>query len=271
MYGIPMKNIAGINEKNRKLLESLNRFGKNIFSVKDAAKIMDLPIKYARLYLSYFARRGWLSRVKQGLYIAVPLGTVNPQEYKENPWIVANRVFAPCYIGGWSAAEYWDLTEQIFSSVYVFTSRLFRCKNTNVQGTDFVLKFFKKNASKHIKGVWIENVKIQVSDPTQTIVDILNDPSAGGGIRHVADIIENHFGSENKDEDKLVDCIKMNGNKTINKRLGFILESLHVSSDELIKFCLKNISQGYSIFDPSIKNKGTYNRRWNLRVNAEIR
>ena len=266
-----MRNIAGINEKNRKRLESLNRFGKNIFSVKDAARIMDLPINNARLYLSYFARRGWLSRVKQGLYITVPLGTVNPQEYKENPWIVADRVFAPCYIGGWSSAEYWDLTEQIFNSVYVFTSRPFRCKNINVQGTDFVLKFFKENTSKHIKGVWIENVKIQVSDSTQTIVDILDDSSAGGGIRHVADIIGNYFSSENKDEAKLLDYIKEKNNKTIYKRLGFILESLHISSTELIEICLKNISRGYSVFDPSIKNKGIYNRRWNLRVNAEIR
>lgn len=266
-----MKNIAGINEKNRKLLELLNRFGKNIFSVKDAAKIIDLPIKNARLYLSYFARRGWLSRVKRGLYIAVPLGTVNPQEYKENPWIVANRVFAPCYIGGWSAAEHWDLTEQIFNSVYVFTSRPFRCKNINIQGTDFVLKFLGENVSNYIKGVWIENVKIQISEPAQTIVDILDDPSAGGGIRNVADIIENYFSSENKNEAKLTDCIKEKGNKTIYKRLGFILEGLDIFAAELIKICLKNISRGYSVFDPSIKNKGTYNRRWNLRVNAEIK
>ncbi len=266
-----MKKIAGINENNRKLLESLNRSGKNIFSVEDAAKIMNLPIKNARLYLSYFARRGWLSRVKRGLYIAVPLGTVNPQEYKENPWVVADRVFTPYYIGGWSAAEYWDLTEQIFNSVYVFTSRPFRCKNINIQGTDFVLKFLGKNNLKYVKGVWVENVKITISEPAQTIVDILNDPSAGGGIRHVSDIIENYFNSEYKNEEKLTECIKEKNNKTVYKRLGFILEGLNIPAVELIKICLKNISRGYSAFDPSIKNKGTYNRRWNLRVNAEIR
>lgn len=266
-----MNKKSGINEKNRKLLDFLNRFGKNIFSIKEASKIIGLSIKDTRLYLAYFARRGWLARVKRGLYISVPLGTVNPQEYKENPWIVANRVFSPCYIGGWSAAEHWGLTEQIFNTIYVFTYRAFRNKNIIIQGTEFVLKLLNKKDSRHTKGIWLENVKIQISDPTQTVVDILDDPSAGGGIRHVSDIIRNYFSSEHYDETKLLEYIKKNGNKTIYKRLGFILEVLDISSGKVIDNCHKNISSGYSVFDPTIKSKGTFNRRWNLRVNAEIK
>lgn len=265
-----MRKKSGINEKNRKLLDSLNRFGKNIFSIKDASEMIELPIKDTRLYLAYFARRGWLSRVKRGLYIAVPLGIDNPQEYKENPWIIANRIFAPCYIGGWSAAEHWDITDQIFNSIYVFTFRMFRNKNINIQGTDFVLKLVRKKKIVHAKGVWIENVKIQVSDPTQTVVDILDDPTVGGGIRHTVDIVENYFNSEHRDDAALLKYIRDNKNRTIYKRLGYILEILNIQNPETIKECHKNISAGYSVLDPTIKNKGTFNRRWNLRVNAGI-
>lgn len=52
---------------------------------------------------------------------------------------MAAKVFEPCYIGDWSAAECWDLTEQVFREVVVVTSRqslagpgrstLFRCPN----------------------------------------------------------------------------------------------------------------------------------------------
>lgn len=264
---------SGINEKNRKLLDALNRSGKNIFSIKDASNVIGLPIKETSLCLGYFARRGWLARVKRGLYISVPLGTDNPQAYKENPWIVANRVFSPCYIGGWSAAEHWELTEQIFNSIYVVTTRPFRRKNTAIQGTAFLLKHLSTVLYKHLhlKSVWIENIKIQVSEPTQTIVDILNDPSAGGGIRHIVDIIKHYFDSSHKDETKLLAYISESGNKTIYKRLGYILETLNIPADTVIESCLKNISAGYSTFDPAIKNKGVYNRRWNLRVNAEIK
>lgn len=263
-----MSKVSGIDEKNRRLLDSLNRFGKNIFSVKEAAKIMGLSVDNARLSLGYFARRGWLARIRPGFYISVPLGTVNPQEYKENPWIVANRIFAPCCIGGWSAAEHWDLTDQIFNSVFICTVKLFRNKQINVQGTDFVLRL-KKNLG-CTKNVWIENTKIQISDPAQTIIDILDDPSSGGGMRHICEIVKNYFESEHRNNFDLSKYISECKNRTVHKRLGYILEALNIEAAELIAKCRKNISAGYSVFDPTIKTKGTFNRRWNLRVNAGI-
>jgi len=265
-----MEKKLGINEKNRGLLDLLNRFGKNLFSIKDASKIMGLSVKDTRLYLGYFARRGWLSRVKRGLYVSVPLGTVSPQKYRENPWIVANRIFAPCNIGGWSAAEHWEFTDQIFNSIFVFTARMFRKKNIAVQGTEFVLKLVCAKKISHTKSIWIENVKVQISDPSQTIVDVLNDPAVGGGIRHVSDIVRNYFNSRYRNDIELLNYIKENKNRTVYKRLGYILEISDIDVPDIIKECHKNISSGYSAFDPAINTKGSFNRRWNLRVNAEV-
>ena len=52
-----MEKKLGINEKNRRLLDLLNRFGKNLFSIEDASKIIGLPVKDTRLYLGYLARQ----------------------------------------------------------------------------------------------------------------------------------------------------------------------------------------------------------------------
>jgi len=265
-----MEKKLGINEKNRRLLDLLNRFGNTLFSIKDASKIIGLSVKDTRLYLGYFARRGWLSRVKQGIYISVPLGTVSPQEYKENPWIVANRIFAPCNIGGWSAAEHWEFTDQIFSSIFVFTARIFRKKNITIQGTEFILKLVRAKKIRHTKSIWIENVKVRVSDPSQTIVDVLDDPAVGAGIRHVSDIVRNYFNSEYRNNIELLNYIKENKNRTVYKRLGYILEISDINVPDLINECHKNISSDYSILDPAIKTKGSFKRRWNLRVNAEV-
>jgi len=232
---------------------------------------MKLSQEDARFYLAYFTRRGWLSRVKRGLYISVPFGAVNPQEYKENPWIVVNRIFSPCYIGGWSAAEHWDLTEQIFNSVCVFTRRVFRNKNVNIQATDYVLKLVRGKNLGHTKNVWIENVKVQVSDPTQTVVDMLDDPLCGGGIRNIVEIIKTYCSSEHYHEANLLTYIAERNNRTVYKRLGYILETLGIQLPKVIEECRKKISAGYSTLDPSIKGKGMFNRRWMLKINAEIR
>lgn len=262
--------ISGISEKNRRILDNLNRLRKGPFLIAEAATALNMPLEEARILLAYFVRKGWLARVRRGLYITVPLGTLNPQEYKENPWIVAERVFSPCYIGGWSAAEHWEFTDQIFNSIVVFTLRKFRSKNMRIQGTDYVLKFVKEKYFGKTKPVWVENIKVQVSDPAQTIIDVLDDPSIGGGMRNVRDVVERYFQSEHRDNTLIISYIKIKGNRTVNKRLGYLIETLNIKAPELLRYCTKNISSGFSLLDPSVESKGSFNTKWNLRINVTI-
>lgn len=262
--------ISGISEKNRKLIDKLNRTQKGPFSSKEAAKSLGLSEKVVGLILTYFVTKGWLSRIRRGLYITVPLGTLNPKEYKENPFIVANSVFAPCYIGGWSAAEYWEFTEQIFNSVVVFTLRRFRHKTLKIKGTDYLLKFINKKYFGQTKQVWINNVKIQMSDPIRTIVDVLDDPPVGGGIRNVAGIVQEYFKSQYRNDDEIVKYINLRNNKTIYKRLGYLIEVCSINADDLKDVCAKSISAGFSLLDNSVKPNGTFNSKWHLRINVEI-
>lgn len=113
-------------------------------------------------------------------------------------------------------------------------------------------------------------MKVQVSDPVRTIVDILNDPLICGGIRHVADIIKEFLFGDSRDDKKLADYIKKIHNRTIYKRLGYILEAYKINAPDLIKVCIDNISEGFTLLDPGVADKGSYLRRWNLRINVNI-
>ena len=262
--------ISGISETNRKLLDDLARSQKGPFSIKEASKVLGLSRNKIRIVLAYLVRKGWLSRVKRGVYISVPLGTVNPQEYKEHPWVVADHVFAPCYIGGWSAAEHWELTDQIFNSVVIFTLRKFKNTSINIQGTNFVIKRISEKYFGKTKVDWVENIKISVSDPLQTIVDILDDPFIGGGMRNVADIVQEYFKSQYRNDDEIVKYIDRKNNRTIYKRFGFLIESFSIDALKLMAMCEKKISAGFSLIDPTIEAKGSFNSKWNLRINVSI-
>jgi predicted transcriptional regulator of viral defense system len=69
---------------------------------------------------------------------------------------------------------------------------------------------------------------------------------------------------------KLIEYLSLMKNKSINKRLGFLIESLKIDAKELISYCKNNISSGYSKLDPTIDFGGSYVRRWNLRLNVSI-
>lgn len=266
-----MVNVGGISEKYRRLLDNLNRSISGPFSANDASKILDLPLESTRRLLGYWAKKGWLSRIRRGFYVTVPLGTLIPQEFKEDPWVVALRILPECYIGGWSAAEYWNFTDQIFKDIVIFTSHKFREKKMQIQGTIFILNLINKKMMFGLKRVWRKNFKVSISDPARTIVDILNIPSIGGGIRHVSEITKNYFDSEHKNEDLLIDYAEKLDNKTIYKRLGYIIEILKIDAPLAHKTCRENISKGYSILDPDVNVKGKILRKWNLRINVNLR
>jgi len=260
----------GISRRNRLLLDLLNREAKGPFTILEASRILKIDIAKSRRIVSYWASRGWLVRVRRGLYATVPLGAISPAERREDPWVIANMVFEPCYIGGWSACEHWGLADQIFRDIVVFTSSKIRRRKNEIQGTVYIVRHIEKDKIFGIKPVWRGQHKILVSDPSRTLVDILNEPYLGGGIRNVADILIEYYDREDKDENKLLDyAIKMK-NGAIFKRLGYLIESLGINSPRVIEVCKNNITSGYSLLDPSLPPKSKIVRRWNLRINASI-
>jgi predicted transcriptional regulator of viral defense system len=260
----------GIEKTNRELLERLHRRLKGPFTATEAAEVLRLPLPRSRRLLSYLASRGWLSRVRRGLYTTVPLGASAPSDWREDPWIVAAKLYEPCYIGGFSACEYWDLTEQIFRGVVVFTATPLREREIEVQGTSFRLKSVDERKLFGTRSEWRDSVRVQVSDPSRTVVDTLDDPSIGGGIRHVASVLANYFESEDRDDRRLTDYVKKLGNRTVFKRLGYLLELYNIAASETIAVCRRMLSSGLSPLDPSVRTKGKVVKRWNIRANVSL-
>ena len=114
---------AGLGRRRRAQLAVLHRRFPGPFNATQAASALGTAIAPTRRLLAALAAGGWLSRVRPGWYIAVPLEASEPSEWREDPWIVAATLFTPGYIGGWSAAEHWGLTDQIFSVIYVVAGK----------------------------------------------------------------------------------------------------------------------------------------------------
>jgi predicted transcriptional regulator of viral defense system len=183
----------------------------------------------------------------------------------EDPWVVASQIFAPCYIGGWSAAEHWDFTEQIYNSIAVMTTKQQRKKEQVIKNTRFVLRTLSKERFFGTKGVWKGSIKVEVSDPTKTIVDMLDDPAVGGGVRPVTDMLLSYFESEHLNEEKLLEYSLRMKNGAIFKRLGFILEQNIPEKRKLLESCKKSLSKGTAKIDPNLKCSRLVTR-WKLWV-----
>ena len=255
----------GLGKADRERLSAVLRGTKGTISVAEATDILEMPSTSAAKLLSRWAIKGWLSRVRRGLYIPVPLESPTADIPLEDAWIVADKLFNPCYIGGWSAAEYWDLTEQIFRTVIVLTEQRPRDRKQIIKGTEYLLRTVPVKAMFGLKSVWRGQVKVKVFDPTRTILDMLSDPLLGGGLRSTIDMFRNYLSTEKKDLGLLIKYADQFGNGAVFKRLGFLLEKYAENEQDFIKQCSDRLTAGNTKLDPSLKTERLITR-WRLWV-----
>ena len=260
-----MNKPSGLGQLSRERLSKILRISKGIINVDLASKALDLPSSKASQFLSYWAQQGWLYRVKRGTYVSVPLESSTGEPAIEDPWIIAHEIFSPCYIGGWSAAEYWDLTEQIFQSVCVVTVKAKRIKDVSFGNSRFSVKSISPELFFGYKTVWRGQMKVNVSDPGRTIIDMLNDTKLGGGIRPVSDVLNKYMQSPHKNLNALFEYALRIKNKTVFKRLGYLMEKFHAEEREIIQQCHARISSGYSKLDPDL-DADKLITRWKLWI-----
>ena len=267
---IPSLYRRGIEAGTRERLEILHRDLTGPFEAAEAGRVWSLDSVRTQRLLAHLASKGWLVRIKRGLYATVPLGAVEPADWREDTWAVAVRSFTPCYIAGWSACEHWGLTEQVFRDIAIVTAQPVRRSPIAIQDTAFHLRHRSEDRLFGTRIVWRDRVQVPVSDPSRTIVDILDEPHLGAGIRHVADVLETYFAGEHRNDRLLLDYTERIGNRTIYKRLGYLMETLGIDVPDIVELCRSSLSTGLTFLDPTVHRAGRISKRWNLKVNVAV-
>jgi len=233
-------------------------------NIRDVAKELHINRVEASKLLSRWAWQGWLRRVGPGIYVPVPLDSLASEHVIDDPWILVPALFGPAYVGGWSAAEYWGLTEQIFREIVVISAQNVRAKKKEVHGATFLLRHIPEKNIFGTKTVWRGQTEITVSDIHRTILDMFNDPSLGGGIQHAFDCFLEYLKHKKRDIPTLISYADRLGNGAIFKRMGFLAER-SPNGQGLVEHCRSRITKGNAKLDPALTCPNLITR-WRLRV-----
>jgi predicted transcriptional regulator of viral defense system len=243
---------SGLSATSREQLGRLLRDGRAVLTVAEASRTLGMTQGAAARKLSAWSRAGWLARVKRGTYVPVPIESASPDIALEDPWSVAAAMYSPCYIGGWSAAEHWGLTEQIFGSLCVMTTKRPRDRKPLLRKVRFELHTVAAPHFIGLKSVWRGGTRVQVSDPARTVVDMLADPAMAGGIRHLVEMLATLLHDQPKETARLGIYAGKLGIGSVFKRLGYLLQRDHPDQGALIELCQRNLSAGYAKLDPAL-------------------
>ena len=256
---------GGLSAASRRELATLFGTGKRTVSVDEAAIALDLSRVRAAKRLAALAARGWLRRIRRGLYLAVPADAAEPSAWTADAWYLADLVWKPCYIGGWSAANHWSLTDQVFRSTIVMTGRRVRRVEQELAGAALLVHHVDAELlTWGLAREWRHDRSVLVSNPERTVADLLSNPALGGGIRHSLEILESALAEVSLES--VVDAVTRLKNGAALKRLGFLLEALGHSADAIDL----PISSGVVLLDPALPTGGPRSTKWGLRVNVDV-
>jgi predicted transcriptional regulator of viral defense system len=250
-----------IVESRARLATVLRKAG-DFVTVTNAVQALRIDRVAAAKLLARWRDQGWLTRVRRGLYLPVPPSSLPTDQVVEDPWTLVPQMFSAAYIGGATAAHHWDLTEQLFRSVFVYTTQEIRRAHQTVHGTAFVVRHIGKDKLFGTRAIWRGRVKIQVSDVHRTVIDLLNSPADGGGIRHVADCLRAYFARPDCDTGTLLRYADRLGNGAVYKRLGFLAETLG-APPEVVEACAGHLTEGIVKLDPTAASP-RLTKRWRL-------
>lgn len=235
----------------RARLASVLRAAKEVVSVDIASKTLGMERREAAKLLSRWQEQGWLRRIGHGLYVPVPLDLASSEQVVTDPWVLVPTLFGQSYIGGWTAAHHWELTEQLFNETLVFTARRVIQKRAIAQGAPFLLHHANPKRLFGLKTLWRGTSKVSISDPARTLVDMIATPEVGGGIDHALDCLRVYLRGKTADRESLIRYAEKFGNGAVFKRLGFLADT-QLDEKWLAEECRARLTHGYARLDPSL-------------------
>lgn len=262
--------IGGLGEGERTVLSALAALERPTVTAEDVVHRLGVSRPAANLSLSRLARKGWLRRLRRGAYALVPLSSVSRQPVVEDPLAVAMALYAPCYISGWTAAQHWDLTEQIFNAVVVYSAKPQRQSSQQLGGVSYRIRRVPEGAIFGTAKVWSGTVAVQMATAHRTVIDVLDAPEMGGGGRQTLDIVRAYWRRPDADPEVLLNLATRLGRGSVFKRLGFTGQRFGHPGDAWLDRCRDRLSAGIALLDPGGPKRGPIISRWRIRINVPL-
>ena len=261
---------AASRKRDLSLISRRARAG--LITVAEAADALRVSRNVAARRLARLQDAGWLLRVKRAVYFIRPL-EAGPDDRGSapDPWPIASALFDPCYIGGWTAAHHWGLTDQLFRSTFVVTSAHIRKRSQRFLELEFhLVRINDRTRVTSNPSIWRGAQRVRLSTVERTLADGLANPSWVGGFRHLVDILNSAMLTPTLDIDRLSAELTANGTGAALKRLGYLVETLWPQRSDLLKTIGPHLTSGVVRLDPNLPKRGHLSKRWLLWINTRV-
>jgi predicted transcriptional regulator of viral defense system len=256
---------SGLSRREVELLATWERARQRSVTLQDIRHALGDDV--AKKVAHSLVRKHALERVARGVYLVRPFRTLlRPSTSSSAVLISVFLQGEPHYLGGLWALTWHGLTEQQHVSLIdAFVTKRHKTVPPSLAKVRFHLA-----SHATIKGgaqtVEIEQLKVQVSDPERTLLDLLDHPRLVGSTSQAVKVVDRSL--DRVDAKKLIAYAIGGSSTSACQRLGVLLERRGISARRVASLHAKARSRKSLLsMSPGSPRKGTLNTRWNVIEN----
>ena len=180
-----MERTLSINEA--KIILDLEWRGKRTITLADLHEMLNGSESYARYLAHRLVKKGWLERLRPGLFLLVPASRGREGVPDSNPLVAGAVLVSPYFFSFGTACTHHGLTEQRFSEVYVACRD--RRRAEKIRGIRYVFVHVPKRRFFGFDEVRVLGVPVRMATLERALLDAIDRPRHSGGIGEVSRIV----------------------------------------------------------------------------------
>jgi predicted transcriptional regulator of viral defense system len=255
----------GLSRREVELLATWERARKGAVTLQDLRRAVG---EAAAKKVAYsLVRKHALERVARGIYLVRPFRTLLRPSTSSS--VVLISVFLQSelhYLGGLWALTWHGLTEQQHVSII---DAFVTTRHKTVPRSLAKVRFHLASGASIKVGtqtVEVEQLKVQISDPERTLLDLLDYPRLAGSVSLAVKVVERSL--DRVDAEKLIAYAVSGSSSSTCQRLGVLLERRGISARRVASLRAKARSRKSLLsMSPGSPRKGPLNTRWNVIEN----
>lgn len=265
------KKPAAMSPREQRAYFAMMHAGRKVASPQVLAELLGLSALRAAQLLAALGAKGAARRIARGRYVLVaPEAMHGTGKFAQDLLAVTaefmeleGQDYAAAYL---TAAYLHGLLEQIPQTVQVAVTKQRReLRLSESQRVRFVA-VLPRNFLGTVELRYADRI-VKATDLEKTVLDCLDRLDLTGGLSQAVDILRAAL--DKIESRKLLDYAKRLRNRSLQQRLGYILEQERVLP-EVVKGLAALKHPVPCLLDPHGSREGRKNDRWHLRINAEV-
>lgn len=257
-----------LSENEAKVVLDLEWRGKKTLTLAELRHALGASEAYARHLAHRLVRKGWLERLRPGLYQLVPAARGREGIADTNPLSAGAALLTQYFFSFGTACTHHGLTEQVFAEVYLACQDHRRPET--IRGKRYVFVYVPERRFFGYEEVPVLGERVHIASPERALLDAIDRPQYAGGIGEVSRMVAR--ATTRVSWSALVGLARQWSSSALVQRLGYFLDLHNVDVAQDVRTALLALIRAQSKIHLGPRRKwgarGKLIRPWNVIENV---